>query len=226
MILFQNVSKIYSAESAALRNVSLKIPTGSFVSIVGQSGAGKSTLLKLLSAEERPSDGKIVIDGWDITSIKRWQIPYLRRQVGVVFQDFKLLPRKTVGENVSFALEVSGVEPNRIDTIVPQLLRIVGLEAKADRFPKELSGGEQQRVVIARALAHRPKILVADEPTGNLDSINAREIIDLLKKINEFGTTVILVTHNREVVNDLKRRVVVLDKGRVASDQSKGRYLL
>ncbi len=226
LIEFRNISKHYPGSVTALKDINLNIDEGEFVSIVGQSGTGKTTLVKLLIAEEPASAGRIVVGGWDISRIKQREVPLLRKQIGVVFQDFKLLPRKTMGENVSFALEVSGVEPARIASIVPQLLKIVGLEAKADRFPRELSGGEQQRVVIARALAHRPKILVADEPTGNLDSINAREVIDLLKKINEFGTTVILVTHNREVVNDLKRRVVVLDQGRVVSDQSKGRYLL
>ncbi len=210
----------------ALKDINLAIDEGEFVSIVGQSGTGKTTLVKLLIAEEPVSEGRIVVGGWDISHIRRREVPLLRKQIGVVFQDFKLLPRKTVGENISFALEVSEVEPKRISSIVPQLLKIVGLEAKADRFPRELSGGEQQRVVIARALAHRPKILVADEPTGNLDSINAHEIVDLLKQINGFGTTVMLVTHNREIVNDLKRRVIVLDKGRVVSDQPRGRYLL
>jgi cell division transport system ATP-binding protein len=226
LIEFRNIAKYYPGGITALKDINIAIDEGEFVSVVGQSGTGKTTLVKLLIAEEAASEGRIVVGGWDISHIRQREVPLLRKQIGVVFQDFKLLPRKTVGENISFALEVSEVEPKRISSIVPQLLKIVGLEAKADRFPRELSGGEQQRVVIARALAHRPKILVADEPTGNLDSINAREIVDLLKQINGFGTTVILVTHNREVVNDLKRRVIVLDKGRVVSDQSKGRYLL
>lgn len=226
LIDFRNISKFYPGGIVALKDVNLSINEGEFVSIVGQSGTGKTTLIKLLIAEEPASEGRIVVGGWDISNIKSREVPLLRKQIGVVFQDFKLLPRKTVYENVAFALEVSGAVPKTVHSIVPQLLKIVGLENKADRFPRELSGGEQQRVVIARALAHRPKILVADEPTGNLDSINTKEIIELLKKINEFGTTVILVTHNREVVNDLKKRVVVMDKGRVASDQHKGRYLL
>jgi cell division transport system ATP-binding protein len=226
LIDFRNISKFYPGGIVALKDVNLSINEGEFVSIVGQSGTGKTTLIKLLIAEEPASEGRIVVGGWDISNIKSREVPLLRKQIGVVFQDFKLLPRKTVNENIAFALEVSGAVPKTVHSIVPQLLKIVGLENKADRFPRELSGGEQQRVVIARALAHRPKILVADEPTGNLDSINTKEIIELLKKINEFGTTVILVTHNREVVNDLKKRVVVMDKGRVASDQSKGRYLL
>lgn len=226
LIEFRNISKHYPGQTIALDKVTLNIEAGEFVSIVGQSGTGKTTLVKLLIAEEKPTEGRILLGGWDITTAHSAEVPIIRRQIGVVFQDFKLLPRRTVAENVSFALEVAGVTSERINEIVPQLLKIVGLEHKADRFPKQLSGGEQQRVVIARALAHRPDILVADEPTGNLDSINTKEIIQLLKKINEFGTTVILVTHNKDVVNELKRRVVVLDGGRVVSDQAKGRYVL
>lgn len=226
LIEFRNIAKYYPGGITAVKDITLSIDEGEFVSIVGQSGTGKTTLVKLLIAEEPPSEGRILVSGWDITSIRSREVPLLRKQIGVVFQDFKLLPRKTVGENVAFALEVSGAGAERVQSIVPQLLKIVGLEHKAERFPRELSGGEQQRVVIARALAHRPKILVADEPTGNLDSINTTEIIDLLKKINELGTTVILVTHNRDVVNGLKRRVVVLDRGRLASDRERGRYLL
>jgi cell division transport system ATP-binding protein len=225
-IEFRNVSKFYPGKTIALYNVTLNIDKGEFVSIVGQSGTGKTTLVKLLTAEEKPSEGRILLGGWDITTAKFREIPLIRRQIGVVFQDFKLLPQKTVFENVAFALEVAGVDNKKIAELVPQLLKIVGLEHKFDRFPKQLSGGEQQRVVIARALAHRPDILVADEPTGNLDSINTKEIIELLKKINEFGTTVILVTHNREVVNNLKRRVIVLDGGKIISDQARGRYVL
>lgn len=226
LISFRNISKFYPGGIIALKDINFEIEEGEFVSIVGQSGTGKTTLVKLLIAEEKPSEGKISVGGWDITDVRPREIPLLRKQIGVVFQDFKLLSRKTVYENVAFALEVAGAPAERLDSIVPQLLKIVGLEHKAERFPRELSGGEQQRVVIARALAHRPKILVADEPTGNLDSINAKEIIELLKNINQFGTTIILVTHNKEVVNELKRRVVMFDKGRLVSDQAKGRYLL
>ncbi|OGY92295.1 MAG: cell division ATP-binding protein FtsE, partial [Candidatus Komeilibacteria bacterium RIFCSPLOWO2_02_FULL_48_11] len=210
----------------ALKDINLDIEPGEFVSIVGQSGTGKTTLVKLILAEERPTKGQIVIGGWDITDIKQREIPTLRRQIGVVFQDFKLLPRKTLFENVAFALEVAGEGQDKITEIVPQVLKIVGLEKKMNRWPNQISGGEQQRVVVARSLAHRPKILVADEPTGNLDSINSRDIIDLLKKINDFGTTVILVTHNREVVNDLRRRVITLEDGMIISDQKRGKYLL
>ncbi|MBI4599106.1 cell division ATP-binding protein FtsE [Candidatus Uhrbacteria bacterium] len=226
MIRFKNVSKIYRPHTVALKNINLHIKAGEFVSIVGQSGTGKSTLAKLLFAEERPTKGELVIGGWDVSRIRRGQIPLLRRQIGVVFQDFKLLQKKTVAENVSFALEVVGASPRRIRELVPHLLRIVNLEGKAGRYPRQLSGGEQQRVAIARALIHRPKIIVADEPTGNLDAINTHDIINLLKKINEFGTTVVLVTHNREIVNSLRKRVITLDKGEIVSDQEEGRYRL
>lgn len=226
MIELHQVSKIFPPNVHSLDGVTLHIKAGEFVSIVGHSGAGKTTFARLLIAEERPSKGRIVIGGWDITKIRSSEIPYLRRQIGVVFQDFKLLDKKTVYENVSFALEVAGIPTKRISEIVPQVLRIVGLEEKQRRFPEQLSGGEQQRVVIARALVHRPKILLADEPTGNLDTLNTREIIDLLLKINTFGTTIVLVTHNREVVNALRRRVITLAQGRVASDHAEGKYLL
>ena len=226
MVHFKNVSKIYTGQQIALQDVNLHIHPGEFVSIVGQSGTGKTTLVKLILAEERPSKGKVIIGGWDISNIKYREIPTLRRQIGVVFQDFKLLHNKTLFENVAFALEVAGAQYDEINKIVPQVLRIVGLENKMHRFPNQISGGEQQRVVVARSLAHRPKILVADEPTGNLDSINSREIIELLKKINDFGTTVILVTHNREIVNDLSRRVITLEDGTIINDKQQGRYLL
>lgn len=226
MVTFEHVTKTYPGKSVGLEDVSLHIEAGEFVSIVGQSGSGKTTLAKLIIAEERPEKGKISIGGWDITKIKHHEIPDLRRQIGVVFQDFKLLPRKTLYENVAFALEVSGEPTSRITTVVPQLLKIVGLEQKMDRYPRHVSGGEQQRVVIARALAHRPKLLVADEPTGNLDSINAQEIITLLQKINEFGTTVVLVTHNKDIVNMLRKRVITLDHGHIIADQKAGKYML
>ncbi len=224
MIHLKNISKLYPPNIAALRDVSLHVRPGEFVSIVGQSGTGKSTLAKMLYAEERPTKGHVVIGGWDITKIHDRDIPLLRRQIGVVFQDFKLLPKKTAAENVAFALEVAGVSPKRIKEVVPQVLKIVNLHEKGHRYPEQLSGGERQRVAIARALVHRPKILVADEPTGNLDTIHTKEIIELLEKINEFGTTIVLVTHNREVVNGLKRRVVTLSEGQVTSDHEEGRY--
>jgi len=226
MILLEHVSKTYPPDIVGLRDISLRIEPGEFVSVVGQSGAGKTTLARLMIAEERPTHGRIIIGGWDITRIPSRDIPQLRRQIGVVFQDYKLLSKKTVYENVAFALEVAVVPDNRIHEIIPQVLHIVGLESKAHRFPMQLSGGEKQRVVIARSLVHRPKILLADEPTGNLDAINTREIMDLLLKINEFGTTVVLVTHNREVVNALRRRVITIKDGDVISDQAQGKYIL
>lgn len=226
MITLKGVSKRYSKDSLALSNIDLHIPTGEFVSIVGQSGSGKTTLVKVLIAEERPSEGQIEIGGWDITRISHRDIPLLRRQIGVIFQDFKLLSKKTVAENVAFALQVAGEARSRIREVVPRVLGIVGLQEKMERYPHQLSGGEQQRVVIARSLVHRPKILVADEPTGNLDSLNTQEIIDILKKINEFGTTIVLVTHNREVVNQLRKRVVTIHEGKIVSDELEGRYRL
>ena len=209
-----------------VRNLTLRVRPGEFVSIVGASGTGKTTLIKLIIAEERPTHGSIIVGGWDITRIRPGEVSTLRRQIGVVFQDFKLLPQKTVFENVSFALEVCGVSNLRIKQVVPQVLRMVGLEGKASRYPRQLSGGEQQRVVIARSLVHRPKILVADEPTGNLDALNTKDIISLLTKINEFGTTVLLVTHNREVVNALKKRVLTIDRGEIIADHEEGKYII
>lgn len=226
MVILEHVTKRYHPQIVALQDLSLRIESGEFVSIVGQSGAGKTTLSKLLMAEERPSEGRVMIGGWDITRIRSSAIPVLRRQIGVIFQDYKLLPKKTVYENVAFALEVAGQPRARIREIVPQVLAIVGLQDKHHRFPWQISGGEQQRVVIARSLVHRPKMLLADEPTGNLDAVNTNEIIDLLIRINAFGTTVILVTHNREIVNALRRRVITLHDGKVVSDQKHGKYTL
>ncbi len=226
MITFHNISKIYSKDSAALNEVSLTIPTGDFVSIVGQSGAGKSTLLKLISAEERPSKGKIIIDGWDITHIKRWQIPHLRRQIGVVFQDFKLLPKKSAFENIAFAMEVGGAPTKEIRATVPHILKLVNLTDRATAYPRELSGGEKQRIAIARALAYKPQILLADEPTGNLDALHSWDIVQLLIKINKLGTTVLLATHNDDIVNALKKRVVTISQGKVVSDKKGGTYKL
>jgi len=226
MIIFKNVSKVYPPSVGAVKNVNLHVKPREFVSIVGRSGTGKTTLMKMMIAEERPSRGNIVIGGWDITNIRPREVPILRRQIGVVFQDFKLLPKKTIFENIAFALQTCGAERRKIDEIVPQVLKIVNLGDKENRYPIQLSGGEQQRVAIARALVHRPKILLADEPTGNLDSINTREIVDLLLKINEFGTTVVLISHNREVINAINKRVVTMDDGAISSDQKVGKYLI
>ncbi|MDO8668034.1 MAG: cell division ATP-binding protein FtsE [bacterium] len=226
MIKLENISKIYPPDIKALYKVNLHIKPGEFVSIVGRSGTGKTTLVKLLIGEERPSQGKIIVGGWDITNIGQAEVPVLRRQIGVVFQDFKLLNRKTLFENVCFALQVCGEPQSKINGIVPQVLKIVGLENKMHRYPSTVSGGEQQRAVIARALVHRPKILLADEPTGNLDSINADEIIEILQKINKFGTTVLLVTHNRDVVNKLRKRVITIENGLIVGDQAVGKYIL
>lgn len=226
MIHFQHVSKIYPHNVHALQGVDFHVRPGEFLSIVGESGAGKSTLVKLLIAEEQPTKGKIIIGGWDISGIKSHEVPILRRQIGVIFQDFKLLPKKTLFENVAFALEVVGAAPLTIRKVVPQVLEVVGLEDKMHRYPQHVSGGEQQRAVIARALVHKPKIIVADEPTGNLDAHNSGDIIEILKRVNEFGTTVMLVTHDKDVVNALKRRVITLRDGRIGSDQEVGKYVL
>jgi len=226
MIKLTNVSKAYTNKAKVLKGVSLSIKPGEFVSIVGQSGAGKTTLVRLLIGEERADSGQVMIGDWDITKISRREVPFLRRQIGVIFQDFKLLPKKTLEENVAFALQVSGGSAQKIKKIVPSVLKIVGLDDKKKRYPNEVSGGEQQRAAIARALVHQPKILLADEPTGNLDAINANEIIDLLLRINKFGTTVILVTHNKDIVNRLDKRVITMEAGSVISDQAHGKYLL
>ncbi|MEK7546327.1 MAG: cell division ATP-binding protein FtsE [Patescibacteria group bacterium] len=226
MIRLKNVSKMYGPGIVGVKNVNLHIRPGEFVSIVGQSGTGKSTLVKLLIAEEAPTGGSIQVGGWEIGRIRDKDVPGLRRQIGVVFQDFKLLPKKTVHENVAFALEVAGAPGRRIREVVPHVLRIVNLSGKEDRYPQQLSGGEQQRVVIARSLVHRPKIIVADEPTGNLDSIHTREIVDIFRKINEFGTTVVMVTHNREVVNAMRKRVLTIHAGEIVADHEEGKYLI
>ena len=226
MIRFENVSKIYNSHSTALKSVSFEVSQHEFVSVVGRSGAGKTTLLKLLLAEEKPTGGKIFFNRQNIAVTSQKELPALRRQIGAVFQDFKLLPNKTAYENIAFAMQVVGKNDKEISSDVPKILDLVGLKDKADNFPRELSGGEKQRVAIARALVHRPSIIVADEPTGNLDPINTWDIIRLLVKINELGTTVILATHNKEIINALERRVVSLEGGVVVRDENPGRYIL
>lgn len=229
MIEFINVKKIYGSgltHAIALDNVSFRIDQKEFVSLVGHSGAGKSTILKLIYAEEKPSSGEIMFNGEDITKLGAKHLPLHRRRIGTVFQDYKLLTKKTVFENVSFALEVSGHTNKEIRESVPQILEIVGLSNKTDNYPDEISGGEQQRVAIARALVHRPSLIIADEPTGNLDPISSWGIIQLLIKINKLGTTVILATHDKDIVNNIKKRVITLDQGRIIRDHSKGRYAI
>jgi cell division transport system ATP-binding protein len=229
MIEFVNVKKTYGSKmtlATALDNVSFRIGKEEFVSFVGHSGAGKSTILKLIYAEEKPTSGEILFEGEDISKLNSKKLPYHRRRIGTVFQDYKLLPKKTVYENVSFALEVSGHSNKDIRESVPQILDIVGLSNKTESYPAEISGGEQQRVAIARALVHRPALIIADEPTGNLDPISAWGIIQLLLKINKLGTTVVLATHDKDIVNNIKKRVITLDQGRVIRDHSKGRYAI
>lgn len=224
MILLDRVNKIYGKNAVALSRISLHIQSKEFVTIVGPSGAGKSTLVKLLIREEKPTDGKIIVGSVDYDRLKKRHIPYLRRKIGVVFQDYKLLPPRNVFENVAFALEITGTPSKVIAHSVPKVLKLVGLAGKEKNFPRELSGGERQRVAIARAIVRQPKILIADEPTGNLDPRHAWDIIELLLKINHFGTTVLLTTHNKDIVDRLARRVVTLRNGRIASDQQKGTY--
>lgn len=226
MIQFSKVDKIYQNGTVALKDINLKIKAREFVSIVGPSGAGKSTLIKLLIAEEKPTNGQIVVDDVNVTRLPVRRIPFYRRKLGVVFQDFKLLPKVTVYENVAFAMEVSGSHGRDIKRIVPRILTLVGLSEKKDIFPEELSGGEIQRVAIARALAHQPKIFIADEPTGNIDPKTAWGIIRVLLKINELGTTVIIATHNKEIVNKIQKRVVAIEKGAISYDRETAGYVL
>lgn len=225
MILLDRVTKIYGhSPTPSLDRISLHVEPKEFVIVVGQSGAGKTTLLRLLTREERPTSGKIIIGGIDYDKLKDKDIPLLRRKIGVVFQDFKLLPNKTVFENVAFALEIVGMGKKEINHTVPKVLDIVNLKGKEKRMPLELSGGERQRVAIARAIVRQPKILIADEPTGNLDPKHAWDVIRVLEKINRYGTTVLLTTHNQDIVNKLQRRVVTISHGKVASDRANAKY--
>lgn len=232
MIVFNNVSKIYPSNSsgslpkAALEDISFEVKREEIVSIVGKSGAGKTTLLRLLLAEERPTGGRIFFDGQDVHRIKKSQLPKFRRRIGVVFQDYRLLPSKTAYENIAYALEAIGATDEEISRDVQEVLEIVGLADRIFNFPIELSGGERQRVAIARALVHRPDIILADEPTGNLDPYHTADIIRLLLKINEMGTTVIFATHNKEIINRLGKRVITLEKGKIIRDEEKGRFIL
>src|ERR671914_2510791 len=224
MIKAIELAKEYKGGIHALEGISLDIEKGEFVFIVGPSGSGKSTFMKLLTKEEEPSEGEIFVAGKNLASLPRWRVPYLRRNVGCVFQDFKLLPNKTVFENVAFGLEVIGRPKSVVHRQVPQILDLVGLGEKLDRFPEELSGGEQQRVSIARAFVNRPLILLADEPTGNLDPATSVGIMRLLDRINRTGTTVVMATHDRGIVDTMRRRVIELDRGTIVRDQTRGVY--
>lgn len=227
MIYFDKVSKWYNAgESIALQDVTFQVAPHEFVSIVGHSGAGKSTLLKMLIAEDSPSEGKVFYESLDIHSIPKVKLPKYRRRIGTVFQDFKLLPNKTAFENIAFAMEANGRSDEEIAENVPQALALVDLEDKIWNFPHELSGGEKQRLAIARAIVNQPDIIIADEPTGNLDPIATYEVVQILKKINDLGTTVIMTTHNKGVIDELGRRVITMDEGRVVRDDAEGRYVL
>jgi cell division transport system ATP-binding protein len=229
MIIFQGVSKVYKGddhELVALDNVSFKVNPKEFVSLVGKSGAGKSTIIKLLTGEEKPTKGRIIFGSYDVTRIKFSELYHMRRHIGTIFQDFKLLPDKTAFENVAFALEAAGRPEGEITELVPKALDMVGLSTKAKSFPKEMSGGEKQRVVIARAMINNPDVIIADEPTGNLDPINSSEIVKLLLKINELGTTIILATHNKDVINNLNKRVISLESGQIIRDEEEGKYIL
>ena len=225
MIAFQNVSKFYNGH-AILEDITLKVSPGEFVSVVGRSGAGKSTLIRLLIGEEKPTKGRVIFGAHEVSKLRPTELPHLRREIGIIFQDFKLLPTRTAYENVAFALEVGGRPQEEIREIVPQMLDLVGLYDKQHLFPKQLSGGMQQRVAIARAMIHRPAVVIADEPTGNLDPINTAEIINLLLKVNELGTTLVLASHNKEVINKIQKRVVTIDNGRVIKDEENGKYFL
>jgi cell division transport system ATP-binding protein len=226
MIFFDRVSKVYPDSSVALENITLSIEPKEFVSIVGQSGAGKTTLLKMLLAEEKPSDGQIFYESTDVHSFNKGEMNDYRRKIGMVFQDFRLISDKTVYENIAFTMEAAGRTDEEIEQDVPHVLDLVDLSSKAWNFPRELSGGEKQRVAIARALVNQPDIIVADEPTGNLDPVNTFDIVQILKKINDFGTTVILTTHNKGIIDSLGKRVIVMEKGKIIRDDKKGKYFI
>lgn len=226
MIVFNNVSKIYADSSKALDKVSFEVTPGEFVSIVGHSGAGKSTLLKMILIEEAPTHGKVLFGEVDVHRLSRRMVPGYRRRIGSIFQDFRLLPYKTAYENIAFAMEAAGRTEEEIETDVPYALDLVGLKQKIWSFPHEMSGGEKQRVAIARAIVNQPDLIIADEPTGNLDPTNTHEIVQILKKINDLGTTVILTTHNKGVIDSLAKRVLTMEEGRIIRDDKHGKYIL
>lgn len=226
MLYFDKVSKRYADDSVAIEDISFSIEPKEFVSIVGHSGAGKTTLLKMILAEDRPTEGEVFFESLNIHRLNRGEMNKFRQRIGTVFQDFRLLPNKTVYENIAFAMEVSGRSEEDIESDVPHVLELVDLEDKMWNFPSELSGGERQRVAIARAIVNQPDIIIADEPTGNLDPINTYEIVQIFKKINDLGTTVILTTHNKGVIDSLKKRVITMDRGRIVRDDPEGTYIL
>ena len=226
MIYFEKVSKIYQDDSVALKDVTFSIEPKEFLSIVGHSGAGKTTLLKLLLAEDIPTGGKIFFESTDVHLLRGESVTNLRRRIGMVFQDFRLLPHKTVYENIAFAMEAAGKTDEDIEGDVPHVLELVGLGKKIWNFPHELSGGEKQRVAIARAIVNQPDVIIADEPTGNLDPINTYEIVQILKKINDLGTMIILTTHNKGVVDSVEKRVITLESGKIIRDDKEGKYIL
>ncbi|HXK40024.1 MAG TPA: cell division ATP-binding protein FtsE [Candidatus Paceibacterota bacterium] len=226
MITFDNVSKIYPDSSVALEGVTFGIDPAEFVSIVGHSGAGKTTLLKLLLAEEYPTEGTVLLGDQNIHALPKRDLSDLRRRIGMIFQDFRLLPQKTAYENIAFAMEAAGRTNEDVESDVPYALELVGLAQKAWKFPYQMSGGEKQRLAIARAIVNQPDVLVADEPTGNLDPLNTYEVVQILKKINDLGTTVMLTTHNKGVIDSLGKRVITMEKGRIARDDKEGRYVL
>jgi len=226
MIHFDKVSKIYSEDSVALKEISFSVAPKEFVSIVGHSGAGKTTLIKMLLAEERPTDGFVFFESVNVHKLKKGEMNNLRRRIGTVFQDFRLLPNKTAYENIAFAMEAAGRTDEEISADVPHVLELVDLGNKMWSFPHELSGGEKQRVAIARAIVNQPDVVIADEPTGNLDPLNTRDVVQILKKINDLGTTVILTTHNKGVIDSLGKRVITLDHGKIVRDDKEGKYVL
>jgi cell division transport system ATP-binding protein len=226
MIYYDNVSKVYKDDSLVLDSISFGIEPKEFVSIVGPSGAGKTTLLKMLLTEEKPSSGKVFFESTDVHNLKKSDIPKYRRRVGMIFQDFRLLPNKTAYENIAFAMEAAGRSDEEIQSDVPHVLELVDLSDKIWHFPHQLSGGEKQRVAIARAIVNQPDVLIADEPTGNLDPFNTYDVVQILRKINDLGTTVILTTHNKGIIDSLGKRVITIEKGRIVRDDKEGKYVL
>jgi len=226
VIYFNDVTKVYNSDSVAVDAVNMTITAGEFVSLVGQSGAGKTTMLKMILAEDVPSEGTVFFESLNVHRLSGADLTKLRRRIGVVFQDFRLLPNKTAYENIAFVMEAVGKDNEEIDTDVPHVLELVDLEDRAHHFPHELSGGEKQRLAIARAIINQPELIIADEPTGNLDPLNTNEVVEILKKINELGTTVILATHDKGVVDLIKRRVITLDKGKIIRDDKEGKYII